>query len=142
MRLAKLDGNNVVEVLDIKTLFPNISFPSSGPDDTWLLDNSCAKVGTLSYDSTTQKIQNSDPYLLDGVAYTRRVTDLTSAELDTEAAIRNRYKRDRRIAETDYMALSDVTMSQAVTTYRQALRDITSHSNWPDLDAGDWPTSP
>jgi hypothetical protein len=46
------------------------------------------------------------------------------------------------IAETDFYALSDVTMSSDMTTYRQALRDITSHSNWPNLESDDWPTKP
>ena len=142
MRLARLNGDTVVEVSDIKTLFPNVSFPSLGPDATWLLDNSCAKVGTLSCDSATQTIQNSDPYLLDGVVYTRRVTDLTSAELDAEAATRNRATRNGLLADTDYMALSDVSMSAEMTTYRQALRDITSHANWPNMSDNDWPTKP
>tara|TARA_R110001592_G_scaffold252537_1_gene515284 strand:+ start:685 stop:1014 length:330 start_codon:yes stop_codon:yes gene_type:complete len=34
--------------------------------------------------------------------------------------------RNNFLAETDWMANSDVTMSSAMTTYRQALRDITS----------------
>jgi|TARA_B100001094_G_scaffold127383_1_gene123344 hypothetical protein len=37
--------------------------------------------------------------------------------------------RDRRnnlLAETDWMANSDVTMSEAIRTYRQDLRDITN----------------
>ena len=37
-----------------------------------------------------------------------------------------RKQRDILLAETDYMALSDVTMSDAWKTYRQALRDITT----------------
>ena len=64
------------------------------------------------------------------------------AQLDNEAAERNRAERDRRIAVTDFYALSDVTMSAEMTTYRQALRDITSHANWPNLEADDWPTKP
>lgn len=39
-----------------------------------------------------------------------------------------RRQRNALLAETDYMALSDVTMSDAWTTYRQALRDITSQT--------------
>jgi len=46
------------------------------------------------------------------------------------------------LAETDYFALTDVTMDAPMTTYRQALRDITVHANWPDLADGDWPTKP
>ena len=64
------------------------------------------------------------------------------AQLDNEAAERNRAERDRRLAVTDFYALSDVTMSSEMTTYRQALRDITSHANWPNLEADDWPTKP
>ena len=63
-------------------------------------------------------------------------------QLDNQAAERNRSERDRLIAETDWHALSDVTMSSEMTTYRQALRDITSHANWPHLNDDDWPTKP
>ena len=64
------------------------------------------------------------------------------AQLDSQAAESNRAERDRLIAETDWHALSDVTMSAEMTTYRQALRDITSHANWPHLNDDDWPTKP
>ena len=35
-----------------------------------------------------------------------------------------RSKRNNLLAETDFYALSDVTMSEDMTTYRQALRDL------------------
>tara|TARA_R100001460_G_scaffold107884_1_gene157432 strand:+ start:1629 stop:2123 length:495 start_codon:yes stop_codon:yes gene_type:complete len=63
-------------------------------------------------------------------------------QLDTNAAERNRNDRNRLIAETDWWASSDLTMTSAQTTYRQALRDITKHSNWPHLEEDDWPTKP
>ena len=62
--------------------------------------------------------------------------------LDDEAAINNRIKRDTIIAETDWWAMSDRTMTAEQTAYRQALRDITSHANWPHLEEADWPTKP
>jgi hypothetical protein len=37
-----------------------------------------------------------------------------------------RTRRNRLLADTDYYALSDVTMSSDMTTYRQALRDLPS----------------
>ena len=37
-----------------------------------------------------------------------------------------RAKRNKLLADTDYLALSDNTMSAEMTTYRQALRDITN----------------
>lgn len=64
------------------------------------------------------------------------------AQLDTDAANRNRSERNRLLAETDWWAVSDRTMTSAQTTYRQALRDITTHSDWPHLEADDWPTKP
>lgn len=37
-----------------------------------------------------------------------------------------RERRNNLLAKTDYLALSDLTMSSAMTTYRQALRDATT----------------
>ena len=157
MKIAILNGSTVGEIADHKSLFPNTSFPKSGPDSDWLAANSCAEVVVfLAFDSATQKNESVTPYLSDGKVYTRRVTDMTSDEqaavvtaANAVAATRNRAERDRRLAETDYMALSDVSMSAEMTTYRQALRDITSHANWPNLanadmdgTGGDWPTKP
>lgn len=76
---------------------------------------------------------------------TRTVVDLSEDEIaanDAETATANREKRDELIAETDYLALSDNTLTAEMTTYRQALRDITSHANWPNLGDDDWPTKP
>ena len=57
-----------------------------------------------------------------------------------EASVRT--DRDQRIALTDWTGMSDVTMAADMATYRQALRDITAHADFPDLDAEDWPTEP
>ncbi len=64
------------------------------------------------------------------------------AGLDAKVAESNRTKRDGLLADTDYFALTDVTMDAAMTTYRQALRDITTHADWPNLADADWPTRP
>jgi len=63
------------------------------------------------------------------------------ATLDATTAKGHRATRDAKLAETDFYALSDVTMSSEMTTYRQALRDITTHENWPNLEDADWPTA-
>ena len=55
-----------------------------------------------------------------------------------ESAIRN--KRDQLLAETDWMALSDVTMPTEMQSYRQALRDITGQAGFPYSVT--WPTKP
>ena len=79
----------------------------------------------------------------DGVTTTKEEHEAAyQATLDAKTAAANRTKRDGLLAETDYFALTDVTMDAAMTSYRQALRDITSHENWPNLEEADWPTKP
>ena len=79
----------------------------------------------------------------DGVTTTKAEHEAAyQATLDANTATANRATRDAKLAETDFYALSDVTMSSQMTTYRQALRDITTHENWPNLEDSDWPTKP
>ena len=79
----------------------------------------------------------------DGVTTTKAEHEAAyQAGLDADVAERNRTKRDTLLAETDYFALTDVTMLSAMTTYRQAFRDITAHADFPNLDDDDWPTKP
>ena len=79
----------------------------------------------------------------DGVTTTKSEHETAyQAGLDAITAASVRSKRDTLLAETDWTGMSDVTMASAMTTYRQALRDITDHANWPNLESSDWPTKP
>ena len=57
-----------------------------------------------------------------------------------------RQKRNRLLADTDYFALSDVTLADNMKTYRQQLRDITTQTPSLDDDGNviniNWPTIP
>ena len=54
-----------------------------------------------------------------------------------------RTKRNRLLADTDYYALSDVTMSEEMTTYRQNLRDLPDGlTTVEEVDTVTWPTKP
>lgn len=64
------------------------------------------------------------------------------ATLDADKAAGNRSARNEKLAETDWTAMSDVTMADNMKTYRQALRDLPTHKNWPNLEDADWPTAP
>ena len=72
------------------------------------------------------------------------------SELDSVEAMRLlRLERNARIAETDWRASSDLTISDAWKTYRQALRDLPAtaspslDSNYDlDLTSVTWPTEP
>jgi hypothetical protein len=79
----------------------------------------------------------------EGVTHTKADQEAAyQADLDAKAAASVRSTRDAKIAETDWMALTDVTMSTEMAAYRQALRDITTHANFPNLQDSDWPTKP
>ena len=65
-----------------------------------------------------------------------KMQDLTAAEPMKKL----RAERDRLIAATDWWASSDLTMTDAQTAYRQALRDITDSAT--SLDDVTWPTAP
>tara|TARA_A100001388_G_scaffold129058_1_gene95544 strand:- start:652 stop:918 length:267 start_codon:yes stop_codon:yes gene_type:complete len=53
-----------------------------------------------------------------------------------------RIQRNKLLSETDYMALSDVTMSDAWKKYRQDLRDITKTFKSMDDKDFKFPTKP
>ena len=54
-----------------------------------------------------------------------------------------RQRRDSLLKATDYLALSDNTLSSDMTTYRQSLRDITNGlTTVEDVNAVTWPTKP
>ena len=79
----------------------------------------------------------------DGVTTTKAEHEAAyQVALDVAAGEAVRTKRNTLLAETDYFALTDVTMDAAMTSHRQALRDITNHVNFPYLEEADWPTKP
>ena len=50
-----------------------------------------------------------------------------------------RSERNQKLAETDYLALSDNTLADNIKTYRQDLRDVPTQSDPDDIT---WPTKP
>ena len=90
--------------------------------------------------------------LVDGVSI--QLTAEEEAAIDAKEAAWNagafdraiaevRRKRDALIKETDYLALSDNTLSAEMTTYRQALRDITNGLDTVEkCNNITWPTKP
>ena len=62
------------------------------------------------------------------------------ARLLADKWVRIRRDRDRKLAETDYLALSDSTLASNMKTYRQALRDVPADNADPDDIS--WPEKP
>jgi len=126
---------------------PNTSFPKK-PSDELLEDFGMfrvAKVDRPAYDHT-KNIAEGTPVLTGGVwTQVWNVTDASAEEIAERVAnegVAVRGKRDQLLADTDWTGLSDTTMSAEMTTYRQALRDITDHENFPYLEDADWPVKP
>jgi hypothetical protein len=74
-------------------------------------------------------------------------TVTVQAQIDAKVAADNaaleateRSTRDELLKATDHFALSDVTMSAEMTTYRQALRDVPQQAGFPNTIT--WPTKP
>jgi hypothetical protein len=54
-----------------------------------------------------------------------------------------RMKRDDLLVKSDWTQVADAPVdATAWSTYRQALRDITDHVNFPHLQEADWPVKP
>ena len=68
----------------------------------------------------------------DGVILSETIVEFTADEI--------RAKRNSLLSETDYLALSDTTLSSDMAAYRQALRDVTSQAGFPTNVT--WPTKP
>jgi hypothetical protein len=130
-----------------KKIFPNISFPASGPSDVFLTQQGAYKVATFrDYDRATQKLVSCDPVIENGFAYVVEVVDKTAEEIAADVASKAakvRAERDTLIKQTDWMVIraneTGVAMDEEWVTYRQALRDITTQENFPEVT---WPTSP
>ena len=87
--------------------------------------------------------------IIDGVVVPMTSEEISAREAEEQAwadgqAERDladlRTERNSLLAETDFYGNSDVTMSDAMTTYRQALRDITNSAT--SLADVTWPEKP
>jgi len=118
---------------------PNTSFPKV-PSDALLAD-----WGVYPYtvqdqptvDYMTQTIKQTALAEVNG-AWTQGWEVINLPVEDAGRNIRNH--RDNLLSQTDWMAMSDNTMSHEMATYRQALRDVTAQPGFPF--AVEWPTKP
>ena len=77
----------------------------------------------------------------DGVTTTKAEHEAAyQARLDAEAAANVRSERDQKLKDTDWMGMSDVTMSADWATYRPGLRDVPAQSGFPHTIT--WPSEP
>lgn len=137
MQVAKINNNTIEQIDSIYNLFPNISFPSEGIPESFLIDNSLAVIqGGQEIDNSVNKLVYAEPYLKDGIVYAYEVVPKTEEDfqlerLGQENAIR--FQRNRLLAESDWTQVTDAPVDKpAWAAYRQALRDITGQAGFPN----------
>lgn len=138
------------QITVLKVLFPETSFPDTGPDANWLADSGVYPVEEhLYFDANAYKRNGINPTLRDGTVYTAELVALTDEdkaqrEADRLAQLASvaREQRNRFLAESDWTQLADYTSANKSSwmTYRKALRDITKQTDFPESIA--WPTAP
>jgi len=135
MNYAIIDGTTVERTGTISQLFPSTLFPSSGVPEEFLTANNAVEIiETLSFTTPTQKLTTVDAYVEGGKAYTVKVESTTTEEetnLTNAKWVEVRNQRNDLLSQSDWRALSDVTLSDVWRTYRQELRDIPSTQSDP-----------
>ena len=147
MLIAKVEDGQVINVSDYRDMFPNTSFPASGPDAEFLEANSCMTVTVWKqYDQLTEKLVSVAPYIEDNTVYTIDVKPLTPEEIasNTESQwAKIRSQRDTLLQACDWTQLPDVPLDSKTkeqwVNYRQALRDVTSQADPYNIE---WPIAP
>ncbi len=91
-------------------------------------------------DDNGSAIESSNPSDF-GVTWAQASTKKTEL-VNAEPMRLLREERDRRLAETDWWASSDLTMSDAQKKYRTDLRDVPAQDGVTGLDDVTWPTKP
>lgn len=148
MYAKKIEGG--FQLAALAALFPDVSFPDSGPDAQWLADAEVYPVEEyLYFDADAFKRNGIEPVLRDGVVYTAELVALTDEDkaqrTEEKSAMRAqavREQRNRLLAESDWTQLGDYQGrgKSAWVAYRRALRDVTKQSGFPDEVV--WPERP
>jgi hypothetical protein len=125
----------------------NISLPSIWDSNVYdaLNIDPVVQAEQPSYNRATQQTElNTFATLIEG-EWTQEwtIVDMTMEEIQANNLVTSEIIKNRRNAlleQSDWTQVIDAPVDQAAwATYRQALRDITLHANFPYLQASDWP---
>lgn len=129
---------------------PNTSFPKKM--DTSMLESmgvyEVTWLDAPQVDEATKKVVKKDlpeyvngSWVLDWDVIEK--TEDEKAQYTAFVTLNNLEKRNQELASTDWTQLPDAPANASEwAVYRQALRDITTHPNWPNLADTDWPIAP
>jgi hypothetical protein len=154
---AQVIDEEIVQVVDEQTLrqlYPSTHFPSPIETrhlegfDGWYVTQDDTTIP--DFDRATKRIEFTRIWNSGAVVGSYKVLNLTAAEKTAEKTAQwstVKYHRDNTLNSTDYLMTADVfaKFSEAdqakITSYRQALRDITEQEDpfnitWPSLGIG------
>ena len=138
--LPKVWNDNVYDTLGIDPVFTTPKPDASGAYKIVVRDGVEQDSGSNWVEKWVEQDMFADT-TVDGVTTTKAEHEAAyQAQVDADESASVRRKRDNLLSETDWMGLSDVTMSADWTTYRQALRDVPAQSGFPHTVT--WPTEP
>lgn len=141
MQLAIIENNSIKTIGDATQLFPNVSFTSTEPEQEFLEANSVMVVQHWeSFDSSSEVLESSEPYIKEGKVYTytkrpKTLIELQQDEVNVLTAKENevRAKRNQLLKDSDWTQVADAPVNkQDWAEYRQQLRDITLQDNFPN----------
>ena len=138
--LPKVWNSNVYDTLGIDPVFETPK-PDTTGDYKVVVRNGAEQDANNNWVQAWVERDMFSDTTEDGVTITKAEHEAAyQTRLDEDAAKAVRADRDSRLAKTDWMGMSDVTMSADWATYRQALRDVPSQAGFPHTIT--WPTEP
>lgn len=147
MIVAVVKNDTIEQTGELSVLFPNVSFPVSGPSAEWMAENNLVPVTYFkAYNAATEKLVSAEPYLEAGAVYAVTVEPLSSDELaakDAAVIAGNKNVRNAKLRDTDWTQLADVTLTLECkanfAAYRKALRDADMlNPTWPEMPEEAW----
>ena len=139
--LPKVWGENVHESLGIDPVTPTVQPDPSG-DYKVVVRNGVEQdangnwVWAWTENDMFQEYTDDD----DNVVTVQDQIDAKVAADNAALEAAERATRDDLLKATDHYGLSDVSMTEAMTAYRQALRDVPQQEGFPQTIT--WPTKP
>jgi len=138
--LPKVWNSNVYETLGIDPVFETPK-PDTTGDYKVVVRNGVEQDSNNNWVQAWVERDMFSDTTEDGVTTTKAEHETAyQARLDADAADSVRAERETKLKESDWMALSDVTMTAEWSTYRQALRDVPEQAGFPHTVT--WPTEP
>lgn len=144
MIVAIVNNGTIEQTGDLFVLFPNVSFPASGPSEEWMAENNLVPVTYFkAHDAATQKLVSCEAYLEGGDVYAVTVESLSADELAAKgesqwSSIRS--VRNQKLSNCDWTQLADAPVDALKwAVYRQELRDITTQLDPFNIT---WPQEP